>query len=314
VALQTLLAAQAEVQAGPVGLHLGLAGRLLLEEMTEDLDPSLVNTAAKLRELKPDEETSQLKLWEYRVNIQALWEDPAIQATFNRRNEFHLPDGCRYFLTNIHRVSDPDFRPEDQDILQVRVKTTGVIEYNFRNKEGKEFIMIDVGGQRSERRKWIHCFEDVLLIMFLAAISEYDQVLEEDIKENRLTESLNLFRTILSYHWFINSSITLFLNKKDLLQEKIKHSALENHFPEFKNFKKFKTRDYDAAKDFMKEMFVKQKEEVEKSKLYKDNNRGGVERSLYIHETCATDTDNIKKVFEDVKVTVLKNVLSDILY
>ena len=45
-----------------------------------------------------------------------------------------------------------------------------------------------------------------------------------------------------------------------------------------------------------------------------DNNRGGVERSLYIHETCATDTDNIKKVFEDVKVTVLKNVLSDILY
>ena len=54
--------------------------RLLLEEMTEDLDPSLVNTAAKLRELKPDEETSQLKLWEYRVNIQALWEDPAIQV------------------------------------------------------------------------------------------------------------------------------------------------------------------------------------------------------------------------------------------
>ena len=45
-----------------------------------------------------------------------------------------------------------------------------------------------------------------------------------------------------------------------------------------------------------------------------DNNHGGVDRSLYVHETCATDTDNIKKVFEDVKVTVLKNVLTDILY
>ena len=67
------------------------------------------------------------------------------------------------------------------------------------------FPKIDVSGQsqRSERRKWIHCFEDVLLIMFLAAISEYDQVLEEDISENRLKESLNLFRTILSYHWFM---------------------------------------------------------------------------------------------------------------
>ena len=69
-------------------------------------------------------------------------------------------------------------------------------QFNFSSK-------IDVGGQRSERRKWIHCFEDVLLIMFLAAISEYDQVLEEDISENRLKESLNLFRTILSYHWFM---------------------------------------------------------------------------------------------------------------
>merc|ERR550517_1589297 len=221
---------------------------------------------------------SKAKLWEYRDNILALWEDPAIQETFRRRNEFHLPDGCRHFLSKIREVSDPAFLPKDQDILQVRVKTTGVIEYTFKNnKDGKEFIMIDVGGQRSERRKWIHCFEDVLLIMFLAAISEYDQVLEEDINENRLMESLNLFRTILSYHWFINSSITLFLNKKDLLQEKIRQSALENHFPEFKNYRKFKTRDYDAAKDFMKEMFVKQKDEVESSKLYRDNNRGGVE-------------------------------------
>ena len=64
--------------------------RLLLEEMTEDLDPSLDNTAAKLRELKPDEEASQAKLWEYRVNIQALWEDPAIQV---RRS---LLLGCQF--------------------------------------------------------------------------------------------------------------------------------------------------------------------------------------------------------------------------
>ena len=48
----------------------------------------------------------------------------------------------RYFLTNIRRVSDPAFQPEDQDILQVRVKTTGVIEYNFKNKDDREFIMV----------------------------------------------------------------------------------------------------------------------------------------------------------------------------
>ena len=46
-------------------------------------------------------------------------------------------------------------------------------------------LQIDVGGQRTERKKWIHCFEDVLLIMFLAAVSEFDQVLEEDNTQNR---------------------------------------------------------------------------------------------------------------------------------
>ena len=72
----------------------------------------------------------------------------------------------------------------------------------IQNSFNEILPQIDVGGQRTERKKWIHCFDDVLLVMFLAAISEYDQVLEEDEKTNRLTESLTLFGTILSYKWF----------------------------------------------------------------------------------------------------------------
>lgn len=57
------------------------------------------------------------------------------------------------------------------------------------------FRLFDVGGQRSERKKWIHCFEDVTAIIFCVAMSEYDQVLHED----ETTVSLNLinFRKIL---------------------------------------------------------------------------------------------------------------------
>lgn len=43
--------------------------------------------------------------------------------------------------------------------------------------------MVDVGGQRSERRKWIHCFENVTSIIFLVALSEYDQILFESENE-----------------------------------------------------------------------------------------------------------------------------------
>jgi len=287
--------------------------QILLEEMTGELDVTLNNTAARLKELDSDDEKDQAKLWEYRDNILAIWEEPAIQETYGRRNQFHLPDCCRYFLSNISRVSAPTFLPESKDILQIRVTTTGVIEYNF-DMEGRECIMIDVGGQRTERKKWIHCFEDVLLVMFLAAASEYDQVLEEDHTENRMEESLNLFRTILSYHWFKNSAIALFLNKKDLLEEKIQTSHLEDHFPRFKEFKEYKKQDFSAAMAFIRHMFNQQKKEVESSTNYQECNSEGYTRSLYVHETTATDTDNIKKVFGDVKVTVFKNAVKSIMY
>jgi hypothetical protein len=41
-------------------------------------------------------------------------------------------------------------------------------------------LMVDVGGQKSERRKWIHCFQDVTSILFLVSLSGYDQCLVED--------------------------------------------------------------------------------------------------------------------------------------
>ncbi|MEQ2215944.1 hypothetical protein XENOCAPTIV_008230 [Xenoophorus captivus] len=97
----------------------------------------------------------------------------------------------------------------------------------------REYQMVDVGGQRSERKKWIHCFENVTSVIFLAALSEYDQVLYESQNENRLRESLALFETITSSVWFQESSTILFLNKKDLLAEKITKSNLSTYFPDY---------------------------------------------------------------------------------
>ena len=111
--------------------------------------------------------------------------------------------------------------------------------------------MVDVGGQRSERRKWIHCFENVTSIIFLVALSEYDQILFESDNEvrnttsdpeiiltstyfqNRMEESKALFKTIITYPWFQHSSVILFLNKKDLLEDKIMYSHLQDYFPEY---------------------------------------------------------------------------------
>jgi guanine nucleotide-binding protein subunit alpha len=72
-----------------------------------------------------------------------------------------------------------DYIPNDQDILRSRFKTTGIVEMTF-DLGSYMCLMVDVGGQRSERRKWIHCFENVNCLLFMVAISGYDQCLLED--------------------------------------------------------------------------------------------------------------------------------------
>jgi guanine nucleotide-binding protein subunit alpha len=86
----------------------------------------------------------------------------------------------------VERISHPDYIPDEQDILRSRVKTTGITETRFEVGQ-LIYRMVDVGGQRSERKKWIHCFEDVTAIIFMVAISEYDQVLFEDETVNRMS-------------------------------------------------------------------------------------------------------------------------------
>ncbi|KAJ3610364.1 hypothetical protein NHX12_022456 [Muraenolepis orangiensis] len=173
------------------------------------------------------------------------------------------------------------------DILRVRVPTTGIIEYPFDLKVVL-FRLVDVGGQRSERKKWIHCFESVTVIIFLVALSEYDQVLYENENENRLEESKALFRTIVTYGCFRETSFILFLNKTDLLEEKIPHSHLADYFPTFRGPR----GDVAAAKEFILQ-------------LYKEQHVGHP-KGLYHHYTCGTDTENIRHIFSNVKDIIME--------
>ncbi|KAG7230806.1 hypothetical protein INR49_019620, partial [Caranx melampygus] len=208
--------------------------------------------------------------------IKMLWADPGIQEAYDRRREYQLSDSTKYYLSDLERIATQGYVPTQQDVLRVRVPTTGIIEYPFdleniifsylsdldRIAESSYlptqqdvlrvripttgiieypfdlqsiiFRMVDVGGQRSERRKWIHCFENVTSIMFLVALSEYDQVLVESDNE----------------------------------------------------------RDAQAGREFILKMFVD---------LNPDS-----DKIIYSHFTCATDTENIRFVFAAVKDTILQ--------
>jgi guanine nucleotide-binding protein subunit alpha len=79
----------------------------------------------------------------------------------------------------LDRFWDRNYVPTDQDLLRSRLRTTGITETIFDLGQ-LTYRMFDVGGQRSERKKWIHCFENVSCLLFLVAISGYDQCLVED--------------------------------------------------------------------------------------------------------------------------------------
>lgn len=100
-----------------------------------------------------------------------------------------------------------------QDILRTRVKTTGIVKIEFEFKSTM-FHMFDVGGQRSERKKWIHCFDNVTAVLFIISLSEYDQVLFEDSSVNRMEESLQLFASVINNIHFKFMPFIVFFNKK----------------------------------------------------------------------------------------------------
>eukprot|EP00301_Raphidiophrys_heterophryoidea_P024497 c7977_g1_i2.p1 GENE.c7977_g1_i2~~c7977_g1_i2.p1 ORF type:complete len:262 (+),score=43.38 c7977_g1_i2:105-890(+) len=96
----------------------------------------------------------------YAATITKLWKSEAFVKAFEKRSLLQVSDSTQYFMENIARVAAPDFSPTNEDILMCRVRTTGVSELSFA-VHGVNFLMVDVGGQRNERRKWIHCFENV---------------------------------------------------------------------------------------------------------------------------------------------------------
>ncbi|KAK7820178.1 hypothetical protein U0070_003589 [Myodes glareolus] len=220
-------------------------------------------------------------------NLQIDFADP--QRADDARQLFALSCAAEEQVT--WSTLQSDYIPTQQDVLRTRVKTTGIVETHFTFKD-LHFKMFDVGGQRSERKKWIHCFEGVTAIIFCVALSTYDLVLAEDEEMNRMHESMKLFDSMCN-KWFTDTSIILFLNKKDLFEEKITQSPLTICFPEYTGANK-----YDEAASYIQSKF----EDLNKRKDTKE---------IYTQFTCATDTKNVQFVFDAVTDVIIKNNLKD---
>jgi len=223
--------------------------------------------------------------------LKVLCSDSGILQALRRSSELriHLPDSALYFFAHLHRVFEQDYIPTNVDILRSRVATSGVIHSKFAYRQAT-FALFDVGGQRSERKKWIRCFENVTAILFIASLSEYDQTMKEDEVRNRLDDSLALFEAIVNLPWFKDISIILFLNKEDLFREKIKSIDLGTFIPSYHG-----GCNYENALNFIQGEYLR--------RVHNKN------KKVFVHVTQATNTKNIVFVWKDVTKILISNRL-----
>ncbi|GAQ87162.1 G-protein alpha subunit [Klebsormidium nitens] len=242
------------------------------------------------------------------AEISQVWMDPAVQAVFDRANELQLPDCAAYFLNDVMRLGRPDYLPTQEDILFARVRTTGIAETEFSPPKESGVVsgtyrIFDVGGQRNERKKWIHLFDNVTAVIFCIALSEYDQTLFEDETENRMVEAKNLLEEMLQHPAFKNVSFLLFLNKYDLFEKKVRRVSL-TQCPWFSDYTG--SPDPDVAFRYVTAKF---------QQLFENYNPPGqFAKRFFAVPTTATDSNKVNKaILEAVKeIFVFKQLESGV--
>ncbi|KAI1720174.1 g-protein alpha subunit domain-containing protein [Ditylenchus destructor] len=224
-------------------------------------------------------------------HIKTVYKSGFVDSIRRRQHEIVLLDSALYFLDNLDRLSEPDYKPTYQDVLRSRMPTTGINEIEFKYKNAN-LRMVDVGGQRSEQRKWIHCFDNVNGVLFVAELSGYNQMLHDGQQTvNRLKYSMYLFKRIVNNKAFgKRTAIILFLNKVDIFKERLAVFPLGVCFKGYAGLNEF-----EASANYTSDRFLA----MVPSELQQ-------EKPVYTHFTNATDTRNIDRVFEGCIDVVFK--------
>jgi guanine nucleotide-binding protein subunit alpha len=136
------------------------------------------------------------------------------------------------YFAELDRIVKPGYSPSGLDILQLRPTANAVTE--LRTQVGQLSIHIqDAGHQAFGRRRWMKSFKNVTTIIFVVNLDEYDQLSPEDGSTNQMLEYFLLFDDVVNASYFAKTSVIMLFNQPANLKQKLEHSALEDHFPDF---------------------------------------------------------------------------------
>ncbi|KAH9019103.1 G-protein alpha subunit-domain-containing protein [Lactarius hengduanensis] len=222
-----------------------------------------------------------------------LWDDEWVRNRLVEKR-VRLQESSGFYLDQIERITAKDYSPTDDDVLKARLKTVGVVEHPFTismgTMRGNTSWVITMLAERATNAMPQN---QVNSIIFLAPISAFDQVLTEDTRVNRLEDSLLLWRAVISNKLLGKVPIVLFLNKCDLLREKLEAGVrLKSHLVTYGD----RPNDYESVSKYLRNKF---------GQLHNQNSPNH-DRELFIHYTSVVDKEKTAQIIASVREAILR--------
>uniref|UniRef100_A0A0N5ANQ5 Guanine nucleotide-binding protein G(O) subunit alpha n=1 Tax=Syphacia muris TaxID=451379 RepID=A0A0N5ANQ5_9BILA len=218
--------------------------------------------------------------------LKQLWGDNSLQKLYEDSRLYMINESTKYFFDSLDRIATEDYRPTAEDLITAYCPTVEAENFIF-TVDNHVFQFFEFASCGVERHNWIQLYDYIDAIIVCISLSSYNLMIDDTRSRTYLIESLEFLEEICSEPKFSNTMIFVFLNKVDLLAEKLKEVPLCDYLNRYCGSCRFEN-----AKSFFEKL------------VYSKN--AGRNAPLKVEFTCATNSALTRLSLEKVFKTLMR--------